>query len=171
MKSIYEAIDNIPTDQWNYYNRVLLIDDSKKPFVDHSNYSTFIKNYFIKAGKVEVFQSCGIRATELRLSNHICSVFFLGVLLYNNTSLKNKYRMQNNDPGYRSFPFIWFLIALFHDNAYQMEGRTVLASISTLSDLYDHFDIEHPLLETKCTKCKALIDAREKYFNYRKKHW
>lgn len=171
MKSILELIGEMPIGQWNYYYNVLNVDDVDKPFIDHNDYSRFIKRYFVRGGKVQVFNSCGINTDELRLPNHICSVFFLGLILYYNTSLHKKYRLENNDPGYSTFPFIWFLIALFHDNAYQMEDENMLKDITTIDDLKQHFSIEHLLLDKKFSKCEELIKSRSKYFSYRKNEW
>lgn len=171
MKSIIELIKEMPIEQWSYYYGLHGDFDSRKPFADYEDYSQFIKNYFIKGGKVAVFDSCGINTDELRLPNHICSVFFLGLILYYNTSLHKKYRLENNDPGYSAFPFIWFLIALFHDNAYQMEDENVLKDIATIDDLKRHFSVEHFLLDKKFSKCEDLIKSRSKYFTYRKNEW
>ena len=171
MKTILELISETPISQWNYYYGIHNISDRDKPFVNNNNYSQFITNYFRKGGKVDVFESCGINTNDLRLPNHICSVFFLGLLLYYNTSLNKRYRLENNDPGYAAFPFIWFLIALFHDNAYQMEDKNMLTDIMTIDDLKSHFSIKHFLLEKKFSKCESLIRSRTDYFNFRKKEW
>lgn len=171
MKALIELFKEMPLSQWNYYYGIQNIDDNSKPFVDHDNYTEFIHNYFRKGGKVAVFASCGINVNDLRLPNHICSVFFLGLLLYYNTSLHKKYRLENNDPGYSAFPFIWFLIALFHDNAYQMEGENILENVATIDELKSHFSIEHFLFEKKFNKCEGLIKSRADYFDFRKKEW
>jgi hypothetical protein len=165
-KTIFECINDLSPQQWNYYGRTM-----GKPFVDNQDFRTFIEKYFKRGGKIEVFKSCDIKTDQLRLPNHICSVFFMGILIYYNTSLKGKYKIENNDPGYQTFPFIWFLIALFHDNAYQMEDESKLTGVSTLEELYQYFDIEHTLLDTKFKRCKDFLDMRENYFNYRKKEW
>lgn len=171
MQNLFDLIKETPICQWHYYFGIDNNLEAKKPFVDNSNYSDFILNYFKKGGKVRIFETSGIEPTDLRLPNHICSVFFLGVLLYYKTSFHKKYKLGNNEPGYSSYPFIWFLIALFHDNAYQMESENALANISSLDDLEKHFSIEHHLLDKKFPKCTELIQSRKSYFLFRLQQW
>ncbi|MFC4872087.1 hypothetical protein [Negadavirga shengliensis] len=171
MKNIYQHIEELTVKQWHYYYGLNENLEADKPFIDNSDYSNFILNYFKKGGKVEIFKSCKINVADLRLPNHICSVFFLGVLMYYNTSFHKKYKLVNSDPGYRSFPFIWFLIALFHDNAYQMEDKNELKNISNISELIEKFEIEHSLFDRKFSKCKELLHVRNNYFLFRKKKW
>ncbi|MGN6212021.1 hypothetical protein [Parafilimonas sp.] len=171
MKSLYEYINELPIDQWHYYYGLNNDLESEKPFIDSSNYSDFILNYFKKGGKVEVFESCQINPIDLRLPNHICSVFLLGVLIYYQTSFHKKYKLGSNDPGYKSFPFIWFLIALFHDNAYQMEDKNQLQDVVSIADLNEKFNIQYFLLDRKFTKCKELLSLRNNYFLFRKRRW
>lgn len=171
MKSIYEYIDELRIDEWHYYSE---IDDdfvTTKPFVDNLNYSNFILNYFRQGGKVRIFELCNINTEELRLPNHICSVFFMGILLYNKTDFSKKYKLEKNIPGYSTFPFIWFLTALFHDNAYQMEDKNKLQEISTIGDLINEFQIKYSLFERKFSKCTELLSVRNNYFLFRKKKW
>lgn len=171
MKSLYDHINELPIAQWHYYFGLNNNLASDKPFIDNSDYSNFILNYFQKGGKIEVFESCQINPLDLRLPDHICSVFFLGVLVYYNTSLHKKYKLGNNGPGYKSFPFIWFLIALFHDNAYQMEDKNQLQDVSSIADLVKKFNIKHSLLDKEFTKCRELLTIRNNYFLFRKEKW
>ena len=171
MKSIYEHIDELPIDQWHYYFGIDNVFEKAKPFVETSNYSDFVLNYFLQGGKVKIFELCNINPDELRLPNHICSVFFLGILLYNKTDFQKKYKLERNAPGYSTFPFIWFLIALFHDNAYQMEDENQLQEIYTINDLINKFHIEHSLIGRNFSKCKELLSSRDSYFLFRKKNW
>jgi len=171
MKSIYQHIDELTIAQWHYYFGIDNNFDTTKPFVETLDYSIFILNYFRQGGKVRIFELCDIKPDELRLPNHICSVFFLGILLYNKTDFQKNYRLERNAPGYETFPFIWFLIALFHDNAYQMEDKNQLQKISTINDLIKEFNIEHSLFDRKFSKCKELLSSRSNYFLFRKKIW
>lgn len=171
MKSLYDYINELTIDQWHYYYGLNNDLSSDKPFVDNIEYSNFILNYFKKGGKVEVFESCNISPADLRLPNHICSIFFLGILLYYKTSFHKKYKLDNNDPRYSSFPFIWFLIALFHDNAYQMEDPKKFRNISTIEELLIDFGVQNSLFDRKFSKCESLLKSREKYFLFRKKKY
>lgn len=171
MKSIYDNIKELTIDQWHYYSGINKDFHTAKPFVETTNYSNFILNYFQQGGKVRIFELCDIKTEELRLPNHICSVFFLGILLYNKTGLSKKYKLERNPPGYETFPFIWFLIALFHDNAYQMEDKNKLQEIATIDDLIKKFQIKHSLIGKKSSTCKELLSIRNNYFLFRKRMW
>lgn len=172
MKTLFDIINDLPENLWNYYEGINNNIQIEKPFIITSDYKRFIVNYFKRGGKIDIFESCNINIEGLRLPNHICSVFFLGIIIYNNTSLHKKYKIENNAPGYESFPFIWFLIALFHDNAYQIEEDKDLArSINNIEDLKTLYGIENFFFDKKSTKCQQLINSREKYFSYRLKEW
>ncbi|GAB3166718.1 hypothetical protein [Telluribacter humicola] len=171
MKNLYQYIEELTIDKWHYYYGIDNDLEAIKPFIDHIDYLKFILDYFKKGGKVRIFELSDINPDELRLPNHICSVFFLGIILYNETELLKTYKFESSDVGYSTFPFIWFLIALFHDNAYQMEDKSQLQNISSISDLVKMFNIEHSLLDRKFTKCKSLLNSRNNYFLFRKKEW
>lgn len=171
MQSLFDLIKQIDVSLWHYYFGISPEIKVEKPFIDNSDYTGFIKNFFKKGGKYEVFKQCKIRPKDLRFPNHICSVFFLGILLYNKTSFKQRYDLGSNDPDYKSFPFIWFLIALFHDNAYYYEDKTKLINISSLDDLIKEFDIDYSLFERKFSQCKPLLESRENYFLFKKKKY
>lgn len=168
MKNIYQHIEDLKIEQWHYYYGIDNQFNPEKPFVNDISYLDFIRNYFMKGGKVEVFEHSSIDPNSLRLPNHICSVFLLGLIFYYNTTLKYRIKPGSNDPGYQTFPFIWFLTALFHDNAYQMEDQKQLVDIQTLDQLLDHFGITYNLFCKKSMRCRSLIDVREKYFYFRK---
>lgn len=168
MKTIYQYIEDLQIEQWHYYFGIDNAFNADKPFVSDISYLDFIRNYFIQGKKVEIFKKSSINPNTLRLPNHICSVFFLGIIFYYNTSLKYSIKPGTNDPGYQTFPFIWFLTALFHDNAYQMEDKDQLTDIHTLPQLFKHFNITHNLFTAKFKSCENLINVREKYFVFRK---
>lgn len=174
MISILDTIRNTPQDLWDYYQGFDNSEFLNIPFLEQESHTRFITHYFKRAGKVDIFETSGIAPDQLHRPDHINSVFFLGILLYYGTGLHKKYKMNTNAPGYKSFPFIWFLIALFHDNAYAYERDEVekakLKDILTIDDLKKHFEIEYFLLDTKF-RCKTqiLLEARESYFNYRRK--
>lgn len=171
MKSIFQHFNALQINEWHYYSGINGEFTTLKPFIETDDYSNFILKFFQQGGKVKIFENCGISIDELRLTNHICSVFLLGTLFYNKISIFKTYNPKNSPSDYSTFPFIWFLIALFHDNAYQMEGENKLENISTLEDLVNHFDIEHSLFDRKFSKCKQLLDCRKNYFEFRKKKY
>jgi hypothetical protein len=173
MENLHDLIKGIPNTQWDYYTGIDNANGISNPFdVLIFEHKSFIESYFKRGGKIEVLRSTGIITDKLRLPNHINSVFFLGVLFYYRTNFHQDYKIENNDPGYSTFPFIWFLIALFHDNAYQMEDDKKLSVIATIEDLYTHFKINHLLLDVDvASNCGDLMEARKNYFTYRKNIW
>jgi len=172
-KRLIDLIADIPVERWDYYNGIDKNNVIENPFtaLAFSHYD-FIERYFERGGKVEVLRSTGIITNELRLPNHINSVFFLGILFYYNTDFHKNYQLEHNEPGYSTFPFIWFLIALFHDNAYQMEDKNALEDLASIADVQKYFSIDHLLFNEKIeSNCQYLLDSREAYFNYRKSVW
>ena len=170
MIDLFTAYSNLPVNQWDYYYDINDQIQIPFPFTGFpSAHNDFIREYFRRGGKAEAMESVDLSFDNLRLPNHINSVFFLGILMYNNTSMHRKYKLENNAPGYKSFPFIWFLIALFHDNAYELEDKKKLVDISSIELLRKHFQIDE-LLHDKVISSRyhALLDSRENYFLYRK---
>ncbi|OXA93806.1 hypothetical protein [Flavobacterium hercynium] len=174
-QSLLSLINSIPVEKWDYYNGIDRFNNITNPFTESVsvfNHKNFIKRYFKRGGKIKVLKTTGVFVDQIRLPNHINSVFFLGILFYYNTDLHKKYKLENNDPGYSTFPFIWFLIALFHDNAYQMEMGNALQDVVSLDELKKHFQIDHFLLDINTVaNCKPLQDSRADYFTYRKEVW
>lgn len=173
MTSILETIRNTPSYLWDYYFGINNNKQLPIPFLETNNHSDFIFSYFKRAGKVDIFETSDIDPNALHRPNHINSVFFLGIMFYYQTGLHKKYKMNTNAPGYKSFPFIWFLIALFHDNAYSFEIDEIemvkLNHILTIEDLKEHFKIKHFLFDTKFrSNTQELLKARNSYFSYRR---
>lgn len=171
MPTITALIKKMPIVEWDYYQGLNNIE-IPNPFTKKISHNKFIEKYFARGGKIDVLESAKIDISKLRLPNHINSVFFLGNIVYHKTKIHEKYSIQDNDPGYSAFPFIWFLIALFHDNAYAMEGKNILKGIEDIEGLKKHFNIEHSILDQPFSPdCIELHESIEKYFIYRKKHW
>ncbi|WP_329806415.1 hypothetical protein [Flavobacterium facile] len=170
MKTILQHIKDLPRSEWDYYYDLGQYNELQNPFLDEDfSHEDFIFRYFKRGGKVEVFNTIGSDFSNLRYPNHINSVFFLGLLVYNNTGLKEKFRLGNNAPGYQIFPFIWFLISLYHDNAYHIEkDQELIIDNNNLTQLRTNFNIEHYLFENRlCGVSISLMDSCENYFKYR----
>ncbi|MFN7676649.1 hypothetical protein [Flavobacterium sp.] len=170
MKTILEHIKDLPRSEWDYYYDINKLNELQNPFLENNiSHVDFIFRYFKRGGKVEVFDTIGNDFSEIRYPNHINSVFFIGLLIYYNTGLKEKFNLGINAPGYNTFPFIWFLISLYHDNAYHIEKNSELINDNkNLKQLYFNFNIEHILFEKKhFNVSKILMDCCKKYFAYR----
>jgi hypothetical protein len=170
MKTILQHIKDLPRSEWDYYYDINQYYELQNPFInDDISHIDFIFRYFKRGGKEEVFDIIGSDFSKIRYPNHINSVFFLGLLVYNNTGLKEKFSLGNNAPGYQTFPFIWFLISLYHDNAYHIEKDPELIKVNhNLTQLRLNFNIEHYLFENKLRGGSSrLMACCENYFKYR----
>lgn len=170
MKTILKHIQDLPQSDWDYYHGINPKIIIENPFLNSTiTHNDFIYRYFERGGKVQVFNSIIVDFEELRYPNHINSVFFLGLLIYYNTNLEKKFNLNTNAPGYKTFPFIWFLIALYHDNAYHIEkNENLLSKNKTLQNLYKNYNIQNKLLtEYLNSTSKILFDCCKNYYNYR----
>ncbi len=170
MQSLYEEICELDQDIWDYYQKGNP-DALRNPFNDgNAEFNYFIRAYFRHGGKAKALEIKGIDINNLRFPDHICSVFFLGLLLYKKTSLHLKYEMGRSKIGYEYFPLTWFLISLFHDQAYQIEQDSDKRPEEQLQlkNLISEHNVEHLLFEQEFTEGrKDLLDSRKKYFSYR----
>ena len=173
MKTILEHITELPRNTWDYYLGIDSNNKLKNPFSENITHRNFIRQYFKRGGKTKVLKDIGVNIDKLRYPNHINSVFFLGLLVYNNTDMNQKYVLGKNIPGYNTFPFIWFLTTLFHDHAYQIEGnKRLVKRNNSLKKLIENYNVEHHLLENDFRDFpKDLIDSCANYFEYRVKVW
>lgn len=171
MKTILQHIKDLPRSEWDYYYDIDQNNELRNPFLDKNiTHEDFIFHYFKRGGKVDVLNTIGSDISNIRYPNHINSVFFLGLLVYNNTGLKDKFRLGTNAPGYQTFPFIWFLISLYHDNAYHIENDSkLIIENHNLTQLRSNFNIEHYLFEDIRLRgvSKRLMNSCENYFKYR----
>ena len=165
MKSLYELYTALPREQWYYYEGHSK-NEFSNPFDEPMDFRQFIKDYFYKAGKREVLNESQIDLKKLRYPGHICSVHFLGILIYNNTKLKDKFHLGKSGVGYEFFPFLWFLITLYHDHFYALE-RSEDPQLKSLSGIYERYSIREKLLDCKDSNLERLGNIRSKYFAYR----
>lgn len=172
MKSFKYHIKSIKQEDWDYYyeisNRKL-----KHPFNSRRSHKQFIKNYFYRAGKEQVFEFIKFLPNE-KLNNdrlkHTSSIFFLGVLLKTKTSIHDRVLTDINKPGYGEFPFIWFLTCLFHDFAFTVEDdEDTISKVETFDDLLRHYNIRDNLLKTDYYNNEFFpTNLVKNYFRYRR---
>jgi hypothetical protein len=169
MKTILQYIQEMPQENWDYYFGITPNISIENPFNDKITHQDFIHSYFKRGGKVEVLDAINLDFSELRFPNHINAVFFLGLVLYYNTSFKEKFDLDINEAGYKTFPFIWFLIALYHDNCYHIEKDIALVKGNrTLEKLYLNYKVENDLLSSYlASTSKTLFECCKQYFIYR----
>lgn len=104
----------------------LLWPNFSNPIINNE-YDCFIEDYIKASGKGDsnpLMKSLN----HIDSKGHVFSVFFLGILLYDNCDAikkqidkKIKYYQKINGESEISFPFIWFIISLFHDSGYKFE--------------------------------------------------
>lgn len=170
MKTILQHIKDLHRSEWDYYYGINENKELQNPFLDENlSHTDFIFHFFKRGEKVKVFNTIGSDFTKIRYPNHINSVFFLGLLVYSKTGLKEKFKLGNNAPGYQTFPFMWFLISLYHDNAYHIEkDHELIKNNQNLTQLCLNFKIKHNLFKNKLhVGSSTLMNCCENYFKYR----
>ena len=170
MKSLLEVIRELNVRDWYYYFQVSQ-NPLKNPFRDKIGHVEFIKKYFKRSGKEKVLQKFDVNNFLPQNAPHTNSVFFIGAYLYYNTIFKDKIENSLTLKGYRMFPFIWFLITLFHDFGYKYENKfDRYRHIVDIETLMKELDIKYNLLRYKKIKGVSftLYNNIRKYFRYRR---
>ncbi len=168
MKSLFDRISEIPSNQWNYYyNPSISLDN---PILKNSNQGEFIKNYFKRGGKGGIFKEYfTIKNSLLHRSKHTVSIFFIGILIYHNSIIKQK-MCGGRNLNRIDFPFLWFLTCLFHDFGYDYEknSRKYSSKIKDIDSLRRYFEVEHYLLDKNPNNIpKDLYKNISNYFLYK----
>ena len=170
MKSILEVISELKVRDWYYYFQVSQ-NALDNPFRDNIEHVEFIKTYFKRSGKEKVLQKFDINNFLPQNAPHTNSVFFIGAYLYYNTIFNNHIENSLTLKGYRMFPFIWFLITLFHDFGYKYENDfDNFKHIVDIETLRKELKIKYNLLMNKKIKGVSitLYNSIRKYFLYRR---
>lgn len=145
-KTIKDILEETFNNQraWNYYSNQ---NFSNLPLKSIKESKKFIRDFFRSSGKD--VNPLNKQIDELKdRAIHIVSAFLLGHYLYETTLLKTKIdreiaRLRNslNLETEVEFPFIWFLVCLFHDLGYNIENggrlryKTVKKLISVNGEL------------------------------------
>ncbi len=143
----------------------------ENPFDNKIEHLEFIKRYFRRSRKKNVLQKFDVNNFLPHNAPHTNSVFFLGAFLYYNTIFSDYIDNSLTLKGYRLFPFVWFLITLFHDFGYKYEnefGR--FKHILDIETLRKELNIKFDLLNYKKLKGVSvpLYKSIRKYFLYRR---
>ena len=174
MQTLLDAYIGLGHDKWDYYHEHRNEANISNPFVLANNaagHHRFIRNYFKHSGKeMALEQFAGYQKMTDSRAIHTNSVFFLGVLIRGNTMLRSSlFDERRSKIGYPVFPFVWFLSTLFHDFGMQLEeSLNEFQDMETLSGLFQHFNVEHSLLEHLPVKGdQDLFRMIEPYYLYR----
>lgn len=170
MKSILERIKGLDVKDWYYYYQISE-NDFRNPFKEDIEHLEFIKRYFQRGGKAKVLQKFDVNNFLPQRAPHTNSVFFLGIYLYYNMVFKDYIDNSLTLKGYHMFPFIWFLITLFHDFGYKYENEfDRFKHIVDFETLKKELKIKYDLLRYKRIDGLSLTLYKNirKYFLYRR---
>lgn len=175
MKSIYEHIQDLKIEEWDYYfpnEEILNIQN----WSDNDEHKEFIKKYLQRGQKEEVLKHFNFSLQDFKREAHTNSVFFLGCVFYKELNFPINFKRED---GHDEFYFIWFLTSLVHDFGYQIENcssiktdlsQKITNDINSFKSFYK-IDSENDLLNTKYPlepNTEILIDHVPKYFEARK---
>jgi len=123
MSNIFEEINNLQDEDWDYYIRTSEFPNKKiDDWTAKEDHKAFIENFLKLSGKIAINDSFKNVLDDFERSTHTNSVFFLGSLLYKKLDFKNKIKFTRND-GNDEFHFIWFITSLIHDFGYRIEKK------------------------------------------------
>lgn len=174
--TLLEQYKTLNSTIWDYYADHVM-EPLNNPFISDPNsellHKRFIDDYFGKSGKRNVLKEFegedfffGDRAI------HTNSVFFFGLILRENTILKERlFKDKTSKMEYPIFPFLWFLSILFHDYAMKIEDESYkhVEGINDIKDLMKWKDIKFNLLDrTHDNVLHELPTLISKYFLYRR---
>lgn len=158
MKSYHDILQETfrHPEWWNYYNSSIL---ESLDIFDSKDCYRFANDFFHNSGKATSLNTLLIQIDKLESSRcqHIVYTYLLGIYFYNN-SKKIKYTIDQKINRYnKEFPFIWFLICLFHDLGSSNENACIEESIT------DSIALRQPSGIPRFYK-----DLYKNYYEYRK---
>lgn len=171
METLYEKIVGIEQEQWdyNYCDPNLRMSPHNFEYKDQRN---FIKEFIGKAGKANLLESpLSVKDVSLNRSKHIVSTFFLGILIYQKTKIKEYLSLGKNPPKYKIFPFLWFLTCLFHDIGYHYEenSQKYFKSMLNIDSIKNKFNVEYDLLTQNIENIpKDIFQCINNYFLFKR---
>ncbi|MGV8139246.1 MAG: hypothetical protein AB2L20_28975 [Mangrovibacterium sp.] len=148
---------------WHYYTENKEEISCEFPFIhDYMNPESFIKDYFRKGEKGEIFHD--IPVLEKERVFHTISVFFLGAILANKIPYK-EFRVLEPD-----FKYLWFLACLFHDWGYTIEkNKKDYPPQNTLLNWFEESDPRYRLFDNwrpTVIPPVFMLSIIEKYFDF-----
>lgn len=168
MENLKSKIINCPINTWCYYKNPS--ESLRNPFArdDNNGHFKFIKQYFKHGEKDEIFNHLGISKIPRHRYIHTNSIFFLGIIIANESNLKKLCEASLNSPGRNDFTFLWYLTCLFHDFGYEYESNGVSDNLKDLNHLRSTLDIDYDLLAQDIENIpNSLIRNIEKYYQLR----
>jgi len=170
MKSVLQSIQDLDVRYWYYYFQKSR-NELENPFNNNITHLEFIKKYFRRSGKEKVLQKFDVNNFLPENAPHTNSVFFIGSFIYYNTIFKDYIDNSLTVQGYNMFPFVWFLVTLFHDFGYKYENRfDQYKHIVDIETLRKKLNIRYDLLKYKRIQgvSHPLYKNIRNYFLYRR---
>jgi hypothetical protein len=121
---------------WDYYSGN---DGLPDPFDPTENCNEFIKQFIEYSGKQGSVLFDKINKLEPDRLMHIVATFFLGIYLYENSdNIKrtinkelSQFKTKTKYSSKVTFSYMWYLMCLFHDLAYDLEKEAKYKSLAT----------------------------------------
>jgi hypothetical protein len=173
MASLYKLIENMEEIKWNYYASFPNNNPILKPIVTDNESANFITQYFRKGGKNEAMVDFDLDHFGSQRADHTISIFFLGLILFHNSSLKDKIFFDGVvSENYEFFQFIWFVTCLSHDVAFYRENDPYLMEANTdINALKANLNIKYDLTSQQIENVPAdIFELCGIYFKYRHNH-
>ncbi len=170
MQSVLEAIQGIDINDWYYYYQISK-NIFENPFNGNSDHLVFIKRYFERGGKENVLRDFDVNNFLPQRAPHTNLVFFLGIYLYRRMVFKDYIDNSLTLKGYHMFPFVWFLITLFHDFGYKYENEfEKFKHLIDIETLKKELKIKYDLLKYNKISGLSIVlfKSIRKYFLYRR---
>ncbi len=174
--SLLESIRGLSPSDWDYFH-AKSDKELRNPFIGKPKHKEFIQNFLHRAGKnggegkANFYTNMFNMLPQMRIE-HSNSIFFFGILIYEESILKDEILKEKNPPGYKLFPFLWFLTALFHDFGYHYEeDKSYLINIQNINGVMvnllkksDYFKLKGNIDKVP----KTLTNNISNYFNKRR---
>ncbi|MFH7012370.1 hypothetical protein ACHRV5_10885 [Flavobacterium sp. FlaQc-52] len=174
MATLLDAYRNLDNSVWDYYDAFRQPGHLRGPFAADLNsihtHQDFIRRYYRLSGKEEMLQQFGDNMLYDERSFHTNSVFFLGLLIRENTILKTHLlNAKKSKLNYPLFPFLWFISILFHDFAMKIEDNSGdFPMLRDLDGLKAYYSIDHDILrQAPAGTDVELYNLISHYFSHR----
>lgn len=172
MITLYNWIKKLKYEEWNYYSTFSDLELAK-PFITENSSVDFIIDYLHQGGKEAITTAFSLHDFRQNRADHTISIFFLGLLVFHNSSMNGKKFFKGvKSKHYDFFQFIWFVACLSHDAAFYKEhDENLFETCSDIERLKAHFNIAHDLTKEEIGNVPAdMFKLCSNYFKYRHEH-
>jgi hypothetical protein len=176
METLYEKLEKTINDESSYYYKNNSYQITLKELVANNNVAiNFIMEYFYTGGKSSLF----LTDQDFIRAKHVIMSYFLGVMVLNNTNLKQKLNQYikkelNHIPHIfygenDNTLYFWYLTSLFHDIGYIFENKVTTKELSEneRSDIFmDSTSVNGQVYSFKLNTNRFSINTYHKYYLY-----